>query len=128
MKAAMVAIAFLISGAATSASAAEVGGGWRVSGRVSSFAFTLNCQFKPAGRSLAGVCVDASTNSAKVEAGKSHVLTSGSVYGDAVTWTYRSNFLLSKFDVTYRGTVTGNRMTGSIAVQGREGTFTAVRG
>ena len=109
------------------ASAAEVAGSWRVSGKVSSFAFTLDCNFKPAGGRLGGVCVDASTNTAKVQAGKSHPLTAGSVHGDAVTWTYRSSFLLSKFDVTYTGKLAGDRMNGSLVAQGHQGTFTAVR-
>ena len=110
-----------------SASAGQAGGAWRVSGKVSSFAFTLDCDFKPAGERLGGVCVDASTNSAKVRAGKSHLLTTGSVHGDAVSWTYRSSFLLSKFDVTYSGKIAGDRMSGSLSAQGHEGSFTAVR-
>jgi hypothetical protein len=112
--------------AATSASA-QVAGAWRVSGKVSGFAFTLNCDFKPAGDKLGGVCVDASTNDARVKAGKAHTLTAGSVRGDAVTWTYRSSFLLSKFDVTYTGKISGARMSGTIDAQGHEGPFTAVR-
>ena len=106
---------------------AEVSGPWRVTGKVSSFAFTLNCDFKPNGDRLGGVCVDAATNSAKVKAGKSHALTAGSVHGDAVSWTYRSSFMLSKFDVTYTGKISGGSMRGSIDAQGRAGTFSAVR-
>ena len=106
---------------------APLSGHWRVAGKVSSFAFTLDCQFKPNGERLGGVCTDQSTNSAKIGAGKSHVLTAGAVHGDKVTWTYRSAFLLAKFDVTYTGVVTGDRMTGSLEAQGHDGTFTAVR-
>ena len=113
---------------AASAASAQVSGPWHVTGKVASLAFTLDCDFKPDGDKLGGVCVDASTNTAKVKAGKSHVLTAGSVHGGVVTWTYRSNFMLSKFDVTYKGTVTGSKMSGTIDAQGHDGVFTATRG
>ncbi len=125
MKTALLVLAAL--SAAASASSAQVGGPWRVSGKVSGFAFTLNCDFKPAGDKLGGVCVDASTSDARVKAGKSHVLTAGSVHGDTVSWTYRSSFMLSKFDVTYTGAVSGAHMSGTVEAGGRAGTFTATR-
>ena len=109
------------------AAATEVAGAWRVTGKVAAFAFTLNCRFTTAGGRIAGVCVDASTSDARAPAGQSHVLTAGTVDGDAVSWTYRSSFLLSKFDVTYRGRLTGDRISGSIKAAGRDGVFTAVR-
>jgi hypothetical protein len=124
MKLAFLAIATLV---AASSASAQVAGAWRVTGKVASFAFTLNCDFKPAGDQLGGVCVDASTSDVRVKAGKSHVLTAGSVHGDHVTWTYRSSFLFSKFDVTYRGAISGARMTGAIDASGHAGVFTAVR-
>jgi hypothetical protein len=124
MKLALLVVA--IAALAVPASA-EVAGPWRVTGKVSGFAFTLNCDFKTSGDRLGGVCVDASTSDARVKAGKSHILTAGSVHGDAVSWTYRSSFLLSKFDVTYKGTLAGARMTGSIDAQGHVGAFTAVK-
>jgi len=117
----------LLMVAAAAPGSAEVSGPWHVTGKVSAFAFTLNCDFKPDGERLGGVCVDASTNDPKVAAGKSHVLTAGSVKGDAVTWTYQSSFLFSKFDVTFKGTQSGDKMSGEITVQGHEGTFTAVK-
>jgi hypothetical protein len=120
---ALAALAF----AAASPTSAEVAGPWHVSGRVASFAFTLNCDFKPEGSSLGGVCTDASTNDPKVNTGKSHVLTSGSVEGDKVSWTYQSSFLFTKFDVAYSGVQTGDRIAGTIHAQGRDGTFTATR-
>jgi len=110
-----------------SSASAEIAGRWRVAGKVSSFAFTLDCDFKPVGDKLGGVCVDASTNTGKVKAGKSHMLTGGSVRGSAVTWTYRSSFLFSKFDVTYKGVVSGNKMGGTLDAQGHQGEFTAVK-
>ncbi len=125
MKLALLVIGLFSTGA--SAATADIAGPWTVVGKVSAFAFTLDCDFKPDGARLSGVCTDASTNTAKVKAGESHVLTAGSLRGEAVTWTYRSSFLLSKFDVTYRGTLAGNRMTGSIDAQGHRGTFTATK-
>ncbi len=110
------------------ASAAEVAGAWHVSGKVSSFAFTLNCRFTPEGSKLGGECTDASTNDPKVDAGKSHVITSGSVEGDKVSFTYQSSFLFTKFDVTYTGVVSGDRISGTVNAQGHEGAFTATKG
>jgi hypothetical protein len=124
MKPAFLAVA--LAALAVPASA-EVSGPWRVTGKVSGFAFTLTCDFKTAGDRLGGVCTDTSTSDARVKAGKSHVITAGSVHGDAVTWTYQSSFLFSKFDVTYKGTLAGNRMTGTIDAQGHTGAFTAVK-
>jgi hypothetical protein len=98
-----------------------------VSGKLASFAFTLNCEFKPDGARLGGVCVDASTNDPKVASGKSHPLTAGSVDGDKVSWTYQSSFLLTKFDVTFKGVQTGDRISGTLTAQGHDGAFTASR-
>jgi hypothetical protein len=108
--------------------AAEPAGDWHVSGKVSSFAFTLNCKFKIDGAQLGGECQDGSTNNPKVAAGRIHPLITGSIQGDHVTWTYQSSFLLTKFNVTYDGVVTGDRMHGTITTQGRTGAFTATRG
>lgn len=128
MKFAALSIAALSIGAiGFPGAAAEIAGAWHVTGKVSSFAFTLNCEFKPDGPSLGGVCVDASTNDAKVKTGQSHPLTAGHVKADQISWTYQSHFLLSKFDVTYNGTLNGDRMSGSIDAQGKTGTFTATK-
>jgi hypothetical protein len=108
--------------------ASPVAGDWRVVGKVASFGFTLNCRFKAlGGGSLGGTCQDVSTSDPKVGAGKVHTLSAGAVSGDHVAWTYGSSFLLSKFDVSYDGVRTGDRMTGAISVQGRKGAFTATR-
>jgi hypothetical protein len=125
MKYALLSLVIASTVAAAAPASAEVSGRWHVTGKVSAFAFTLNCDFKPDGERLGGVCVDASTNDPKVNTGKSHVLTAGSVKADAVTWTYQSSFLFSKFDVTFKGTQAGDKMTGSITAQGHDGTFTA---
>jgi hypothetical protein len=108
--------------------ASPIAGDWHVAGKVASFGFTLICHFKAlGGGSLGGACQDASTSDPKVAAGKVHPLSAGMTSGDHVTWTYGSSFLLSKFDVTYDGVRTGDRMTGTILVQGRKGAFTATR-
>jgi hypothetical protein len=104
-----------------------VAGSWHVDGKVASFAFTLNCDFRTDGARLGGVCVDASTSDPNLKTGKSHPLTAGSVDGDTVGWTYQSSFLLTKFDVTFRGVRAGDRMSGSITAQGHDGAFTATR-
>jgi len=125
MKSALLSLMIASTVAAAAPASAEVSGPWHVIGKVSAFAFTLNCDFKPDGERLGGVCVDASTNDPKINAGRSHVLTAGSVKGDAVTWTYSSSFLFSKFDVTFKGVQAGDKMSGSITAQGHDGTFTA---
>lgn len=108
--------------------ASTIAGDWHVAGKVASFGFTLNCHFKTlGGGSLGGTCQDASTSDPKVSTGKVHPLSVGMTSGDHVTWTYGSSFLLSKFDVTYDGVRTGDRMSGTITVQGRKGAFTATR-
>ncbi len=126
--AALAALSLIAIGAPSTSSAAEVAGAWRVSGKVSSFAFTLNCRFTPEGSKLGGLCTDASTSDPKVNAGKSHVITAGSVEGDKVSFTYQSSFLFTKFDVTYTGVAAGDRISGTVNAQGHEGTFTASRG
>ena len=125
MKSTLISLAVLASALVASSADAEVSGPWHVSGKLASFAFTLNCDFKPDGARLGGVCVDASTNDPKVSTGKAHPLTSGSADGDKVSWTYQSSFLLTRFDVTFKGTQTGDRMSGTISAQGHDGNFTA---
>jgi hypothetical protein len=114
---------------APAAAAAQSGaaGEWSVSGKVSSFAFTLDCRFTQAGQSLAGACVDRSTSDPKIKGGRSHPLTSGSVDGDQIRWAYASSFLLTHFTVAYAGTLHGDSITGSIDAQGHQGAFTAHR-
>jgi hypothetical protein len=114
--------------AAASPTFAEPAGDWHVVGKVSSFTFTLNCKFKPDGAHLTGECQDASTNDPKLATGKVHPLISGSVQGDHITWTYQSSFLFTKFNVTYDGVQTGDRMRGTITTPRGTGAFTATRG
>jgi hypothetical protein len=115
--------------AAPVAATAQVGaaGAWSVSGKVSTLAFTLDCRFTQSGQTLGGVCVDRSTSDPKVKGGRSHTLTSGSVDGDQVRWSYQSSFLFTHFTVAYEGVRHGDAMTGSIDAQGHSGTFTAHR-
>jgi hypothetical protein len=127
MKSRLFALFMVALVAAASSAEAQVEGPWRVSGKVASFAFTLNCDFKSDGGRLGGVCVDASTSDPKVAPGKSHTLTAGQIDGDKVSWTYQSSFLLSKFDVTYKGVLSGGKITGTLSARGHEGPFTAVK-
>jgi hypothetical protein len=127
MKSAFFGLALAALGLVGSSSAAETAQSWRVTGKVASFAFTLNCDFRPDGPRLGGSCVDASTNDPKVKGGRSHVITRGRIEGDEISWTYQSSFLLSKFDVTFNGARQGRRMSGAIHVQGHDGAFTATQ-
>ncbi len=116
--AALAAMALAAGQARAQAGPVDVSGAWRV---------TLTCDFKPDGARLGGVCVDGSTSDPKVATGKAHRLTAGRIDGDKVSWTYQSSFLLTKFDVSYSGTMTGGRISGTIDAQGRQGAFTATR-
>ena len=95
-------------------------GPWVVHGKVGSFAFVLNCAFERQGDRLGGVCLDDGT-------GKRHPLTAGAVSGERVSFTYQSNYLLTKFDVAFAGVLNGGRLTGTIQVPGHAGVFTAER-
>ncbi len=127
MKSALYGLALAALGAAGSSSAAEPVQTWQVAGKVASFAFTLNCELRPDGTRLGGVCVDTATSDPTVKSGRSHSITRGRIDGDTVSWTYQSSFLLSKFDVTFEGTRRGERMSGTIHVQDHEGAFTATQ-
>ena len=97
-----------------------ISGAWTVHGKVGSFAFILNCAFEGHGDHLGGVCVDDGTN-------KRHPLTAGAVSGDHVTFTYQSNYLITKFDVAFAGVLKSGALSGTIHVPGHDGTFTATR-
>lgn len=112
---------------AAPASAADLTGDWRVNGKVDTFAYVLNCRFTQAGDRLSGVCTDMETSDPEHKPQGSHALTSGSVAGDRVTFAYKTHFLAFPFTVSYSGMLTGERITGSITVPGRRGTFTATR-
>lgn len=120
-----IAVMAAVAGAARAEDGAA--GHWRVQGKVSGFAFTLNCQFDQSGAKLTGVCVDGATSDPKVKGGRGHPLVGGSAQGERVAFSYQSSFLLSRFQVDYLGVRRGDRMSGSINVQGKTGEFTAER-
>jgi hypothetical protein len=127
MRSVVVALATAGSVALATPAAAQTAGDWHVAGQVATFAFTLDCRFRTDGSNLSGECRDASTSDSKIKVGRIHPLTAGAVKGDRVSWTYQSSFLFSKFDVTFDGVQSGDRMSGTITVQGRKGAFTATR-
>lgn len=106
---------------------AQVAGAWRVSGDIAGNAFVVDCRFEPHGADFGGVCVEAATGDAKVHAGRSHTLTKGQAADGQVSWTYPASFMLAKFDVSFTGTLAGDRMSGTVTATGRKGAFTAVR-
>lgn len=97
-----------------------VNGVWNISGRVEGFPVSVRCAFVRDGDRLGGVCHDDGT-------GKAHVLSTGSVHGDQVTWTYRRRFLVAVFEPHYSGMIDGASMSGAISVAGHSGAFTADR-
>jgi hypothetical protein len=123
----ILALAILAGTTAASAEPTPISGRWRVTGKVASFSFSLDCRFDQHGDRLTGVCVDGGTNDPKVKSGRSHPLTQGSVDGNRVNWTYMSSFLITHFAVSYAGTLAGDRLTGQLNAQGHTGPFTAER-
>jgi len=97
-----------------------VNGVWNISGQVEGFPVTVRCEFERHGDQLGGVCHDDGT-------GQAHVLQTGSVHGDQVTWTYRRRFLVAIFEPQYSGQIDGTSMTGAISVAGHSGAFKADR-
>jgi len=116
------ALAAVLALAATPALAADASGLWIVDGRVDGKDFTVYCTFRQAGEALTGVCRD------NTPTGKAHALTSGSLKGDRVAFSYQSNFLITKFSAEFAGTLTGDAMKGQASAAGRKGSFTARRG
>jgi hypothetical protein len=107
---------------ATPALASDASGLWIVDGHVDGKDFTIYCTFKPDGEKLGGVCHDNEPN------GKAHPLTVGSIKGDKISFTYRSNFLITRFNADFDGTISGVAMKGYAKAAGRAGTFTGRRG
>ncbi len=115
-----LALAIALIGLAAMAQTDPVAGTWRFKGKVQTFGFALTCKFTRSGDSLGGTCFDGGTN-------KAHPLKSGRVTGDRIVWTYGSDFMAKKFDVTYTGTLQGGSMSGGVDAAGRKGTFSGVR-
>ena len=105
---------------------ADVLGAWRVQGQVSGNPFVLDCHFVPAGAGFGGTCTGAANGDPKF-AGKVYTLKQGTETGSQVSFSYPSHYLFVSFQVTYQGTLTGDKMTGSVTAAGRQGNFTASR-
>ena len=105
---------------------ADVFGLWRVQGQVSGNPFVLDCRFVPAGAGLGGTCTGAANGDPKY-AGKVYKLKQGAVSGSQVSWSYPSHYLFVSFQVSYLGTLAGDKMTGTVTAAGRQGNFTATR-
>ncbi len=99
----------------------SVNGVWHINGKVEGFAVNVSCALERHGDDLSGVCHDGGVD------GPSHVLSSGAVHGDKVTWTYKRRFLVSMFEPRYSGQIDGDSMRGDINVAGHSGVFTADR-
>lgn len=97
---------------------AEATGSWRVDGAISGRTFQLDCRFEGAG----GVCIDAASGGKRV-----HRLTSLSVSGDQVAWSFATKVMLMNIAMNFTGRATGDRMSGTVRAAGRSGSFTAVR-
>ncbi|MFT3964418.1 MAG: hypothetical protein QM690_00865 [Sphingobium sp.] len=107
---------------------AGIGGGWHVTGEIAGRKFTADCRFDPQGTAqFGGECIALSTGEETVKAGKSYKLTQGSVSGNQVRWGYPTKVMFLSVDIQYAGTLSGDRINGTISAAGRKGTFAAVR-
>jgi len=97
-----------------------VTGAWNITGQVEGFPVTVRCDFQRHGDAVGGVCHDDGT-------GAAHMISSGSVRGDKITWSYKRRFLLAMFEPQYHGQIVGDSMRGDISVAGHNGAFTADR-
>jgi hypothetical protein len=122
-----LALAALAMAAAVPAAATDLTGSWRLSAKVETFAFMLNCRLVQTGERLGGVCTDVATNDPQHKPQGSHPLTEGSVDGDRVSFAYKSHFLLVPFTASYSGVLAGETITGEAIAPGHKGSFTAVR-
>jgi len=95
-------------------------GAWKMNGHVDGKDFVVNCHFDRHGDGLGGACFDGGTN-------LKHLLTSGSVKGDQVKWTYVSHKVMIPFDVVWVGKLSGGTMQGTVSAVGHNGTFTAAK-
>lgn len=128
MRYSIVSALVMLSAAFAAAPAhAEVAGPWHVSGDVSGKPFALDCRFEPHGAQFGGVCIAAATGDDRVKPGKAYKLTQGVVNGNQVRWAYETSVLFMSIDVAYAGTLSGNRINGTITAAGRKGAFVAVR-
>jgi hypothetical protein len=107
--------------------AAQVAGAWHVNGKIDDRAFALDCRFDPNDSGFGGVCIETPAGSAATHPGKQHILTSGSVAGNQIGWTYQASFMLMSFSVNFAGTMSGDSITGTVTASGHSGPFTATR-
>ena len=118
MKVLMIAATLALAAPAFQADGAGL---WIVDGNIEDHAFTLYCTFAQDGEKLTGACRD------NTATGKAHPLTSGSLVGDQVAFTYQSNFLVLRVNAAFEGRITGSTMSGKATAAGWAGTFTAKR-
>lgn len=105
---------------AAAQAAAPLTGAWHLAGQLNGHAFTAECQFTPATAGFGGSCID--------NKHKKHVLTSGTISGDTVRFSYEASVMMMNFPVNFTGTLKGSAMAGTIAAAGKSGNFTGARG
>jgi hypothetical protein len=94
---------------------------WAIDGNIEGHAFKLYCHLQQDGVLVSGVCRD------DTPTGKAHRLASGTLVGDAVSFTFKRNYLLLKLTAGFKGTLSGSTITGTATAAGYSGPFTAVR-
>jgi hypothetical protein len=120
MKPSAISLALLPFLLAATPAAAQIIGKWHVTGAVNGRAFAADCAFTPAAAGFGGACIDDSN-------GRKHALTTGTVSGSQVQWSYPASYMMMSFTVRFVGTLTGAGMNGTITAAGRKGAFSAVR-
>jgi hypothetical protein len=98
-----------------------VNGAWAIEGDIEGHAFTLYCTLEQDGVLVTGVCHDDGPT------GKARRITSGTVSGDQVSFSFKRSYLLLKVTAGFKGTLSGSTITGKATAVGFSGPFTAVR-
>jgi hypothetical protein len=114
-------LALAMPAIAVSAPADNVNGSWAIDGNIEDHPFKVYCTLEQDGILVTGVCHDDGPT------GKARRITSGTVSGDQVSFSFKRNYLLLKVTAGFKGTLTGSTITGKATAVGFSGPFTAVR-
>ena len=103
--------------AISTASQASSSNVWRINAAVSGRSFNMDCRLEQP----AGACTRTTAN------GKSYRLATFAESGNQLSWSIKARAAIMSITLAFNGRVTGDRMSGTMTIAGRPGTFTAVR-
>ncbi len=106
---------------ATPAPVDSVNGSWAIDGNIEDHPFKVYCTLEQDGILVTGVCHDDGPT------GKARRITSGTISGDQVSFSFKRSYLLLKVTAGFKATLAGSTITGKATAAGFTGPFTAVR-